>query len=711
MSNNLKQRKARKQAVASKKKPLEPNQRRNVLQGLGISDGTIIDNIDDGVYVLNDKGYFVYVNKVIEKRSGIPGRDFVRLHFLDIVTPNDHERVQSNFEKVMRGEQVPPYELEYMRPDGSPLAVEVNTRPIFKGDRVAALLGISRDIGWRKEAEKRLRESEERLRFLSEAVFEAVAVHHDGILIEGNEQYFKMFGYEPEELLETQMIPLTIAPESRSLVKRQVRAGGRTPYEATGQKKDGTAFPIEIWARKMDYRGREVRVAVIRDLTRRKGAEEALRQSEARLRTAMESLPFDFFVMNEDGRYIMQNQTCREHWGEIVGKRPEDLKVTEDTLRLWQRNNRRAFAGETVKEEVKFQTGEDEGYHYNIISPIHADGQIRGILGINIDITERKKAEEALRESEVRYRTVVEDQTELICRFSKDGFLTFVNGAYSRYFEKSSQELIGQNFMQLVPEEDHAKFKKLLRATGPEKPTVTHEHRVIAPDGEIRWQKWSNRAIFDEEGRFVEYQAVGRDITDRKLAEEALRKARDELEKRVAERTVELSSANKELREEIVERSRAEEAVREREAALEMKTKELEEVNSALRVLLRRRDKDKTELEEKVLSNVKELVQPYIEKLKKAPLDGKQMTYVKILESNLNDIVSPFVHQLSSKYSILTPTEIQVAQLIKEGKTTKEIAELLGSSKRTVESHRENIRVKLGLKNQKVNLRSFLSSM
>jgi DNA-binding CsgD family transcriptional regulator len=89
----------------------------------------------------------------------------------------------------------------------------------------------------------------------------------------------------------------------------------------------------------------------------------------------------------------------------------------------------------------------------------------------------------------------------------------------------------------------------------------------------------------------------------------------------------------------------------------------------------------------------------------------QEKAFLKILESNLQDIISPFVRQLSSKYSILSPTEIRVAQLIKEGKTTKEIAELLGSSRRTVESHREKVRVKLGLKHKKINLRSFLDSM
>ena len=117
---------------------------------------------------------------------------------------------------------------------------------------------------------------------------------------------------------------------------------------------------------------------------------------------------------------------------------------------------------------------------------------------------------------------------------------------------------------------------------------------------------------------------------------------------------------------------------------------------------------DKAELEEKVLLNIKDIIFPYLEKLKNTSLDANQDEYVNILESNLENITSSFSYKMCSKYINLTPTEIIVAGLVKEGKTTKEIAELLILSTRTIESHRENIRTKLGIKNKKANLRSHL---
>jgi PAS domain S-box-containing protein len=148
------------------------------------------------------------------------------------------------------------------------------------------------------------------------------------------------------------------------------------------------------------------------------------------------------------------------------------------------------------------------------------------------NIIERKKAEEALRESEDRYRAIVEDQTEYIMQWLPDGTRTFANQAYCKYFSLSSQECIGSSFFPLIAEEDRDNFRKKIDTLTPEKPVTTTEHRVFLPDGKIRWNRWTDRAIFDEQDRLVRFQSVGRDVTDRKQAEEALELSRRELEAR-----------------------------------------------------------------------------------------------------------------------------------------------------------------------------------
>ena len=151
--------------------------------------------------------------------------------------------------------------------------------------------------------------------------------------------------------------------------------------------------------------------------------------------------------------------------------------------------------------------------------------------------------------------------------------------------------------------------------------------------------------------------------------------------------------------------------LRNREVELEAQSHHLAEVNTALKVLLKQREEDKKELADNVSSNVKELIGPYLERLQKSQLTTDQKTLVSILASNLDNIISPFIGKLAVGPRNLTPMEIKVADLVKEGQTNKEIAELLCLSKNTILFHRYNIRRKLGIRNKKVNLRIHLLSL
>jgi len=188
------------------------------------------------------------------------------------------------------------------------------------------------------------------------------------------------------------------------------------------------------------------------------------------------------------------------------------------------------------------------------------------------------------------------------------------------------------------------------------------------------------------------------------LAQKELTRYRDHLEDLVKERNIKLIEANKRLRKEIHERKEA-------ETSLLVQSQHLEEVNTALKVLLKQREDDKRALEEAVVSNVKELIYPYIERLKEYRSRENQKTLLGILEANLNNIVSPFISKISSKILNFTPMEIKVANLVREGRTNKEIADLLFLSINTILVHRHHIRTKLGIKNKKANLRSHLLSL
>jgi len=235
--------------------------------------------------------------------------------------------------------------------------------------------------------------------------------------------------------------------------------------------------------------------------------------------------------------------------------------------------------------------------------------------------------------------------------------------------------------------------------------------------------------VKDTEGAYLDLlPAVINKLLDQKRLEDAKERAERELtaytnlEKIVQERTEEFMKANKALKEENKERKRVEKLLRDasenleqivrvRTRDLEIKTKNLEELNVALEVLLKKREYDKLNVEKNFVHNIKNLVLPYIEKLKGENLTLRQKSFVETIESNIHDIVSPFARELSSSYFSLTPTEIRVASLIKEDKTAKEIAEMHNVSESAIVYHTHNIRKKLGLTNKKINLKTYLRSL
>jgi len=343
---------------------------------------------------------------------------------------------------------------------------------------------------------------------------------------------------------------------------------------------------------------------------------------------------------------------------------------------------------------------------------LDAHGNPSGIVEYVRNITERKKAEQTLRESEQRFRTVADFTYAWESWIAPDGAYIYVSPSCERITGYQAQDFIhdAELLEKIVHPDDRVFLSKHLMEEMESEDASIIEFRIITHSGNERWISHICQSVYGDDGRFLGRRASNRDVTEKKRGETALRKAHDELEKRVKERTAELVKANKELKAEISNRRKAEKALKRRGVELEMKTISLEEANTALKVLLRRREEDKIELEEKVLLNVRELVLPYLEKIKKKRMDEKQKAYIGILESNLNDIVSPFVHGLSSKLIKLSPTELQVTNLIKQGNTTKEIAEIMNLATSTIDFHRNNIRKKFGIKKKKTNLRTYLSS-
>jgi PAS domain S-box-containing protein len=276
-------------------------------------------------------------------------------------------------------------------------------------------------------------------------------------------------------------------------------------------------------------------------------------------------------------------------------------------------------------------------------------------------------------EKEKRFQNVVELTNDWLWEVDEKIAFTHLTESISELLGYKPEEVLGKTPFDFMEQEEARRIEAIIRPIMDARKNYTFmESHFIHKNGHEVITEASGNPIYDDTGRFVGYRGIVRDITSRKHAEEQLRKREEELKE---------------------------------------KTVRLEEVNQALKTLLKHRDENKKELENKILSNINELVLPYIAKLKETPLDAYQQVYVEIIETNLNDILSPFLLKITSKYLSFTPKEIQVATLIKEGKHTKEIARVMKVGKGAVDLHRHHIRNKLGLNNKKVNLRSYLSSL
>ncbi|HEY9829408.1 MAG TPA: PAS domain S-box protein, partial [Stenomitos sp.] len=268
------------------------------------------------------------------------------------------------------------------------------------------------------------------------------------------------------------------------------------------------------------------------EITERLRTEAAVRQSEEQFRRVFDEAPIGMSLAGLDNRYLRINRAFFEMLGytesELMALTFMDITHGED-LELEIPFMRQIIQGEidhfTLEKRYLKKNQEIVWVNLTLIALRDQSGLILYTLAMIEDITVRKQAQEAVQQSEARYRAMIEDQTELICRYKPDGTLTFVNDTYCRYFQKQHSELIDHKFIPVIPEEDKLLVSQNCGSLGVEQSIVTHEHRIILPSGEIRWLQWTNRALFDDSGHILEFQAVGRDITKLKQAEAKIVKA------------------------------------------------------------------------------------------------------------------------------------------------------------------------------------------
>lgn len=286
-----------------------------------------------------------------------------------------------------------------------------------------------------------------------------------------------------------------------------------------------------------------------------RNTQQELEKSRQRYADLYDFAPVGYITVSTKGLILEANLTAGSMLGvargQLLTRRFSDFIVREDQDLFYLHRKRLLETGQQQSYELRLQKKDGPFFHAQIETATHSNGDCippeQFKVTIN-DVSLRKEADLAkLLHLKNRYRAIVMDQTELICRFDPQGRMTFVNDAYCRYFGVDYQDILGTNFLPGIYEDDLPLVKDQFRTLTSLQPNKTIEHRVYLPDGKIRWQQWCGRALFDQEGKIIEYQAVGRDITKRKNAEEELQKAHDELEQRVIERTQELQRSHAQL--------------------------------------------------------------------------------------------------------------------------------------------------------------------
>jgi PAS domain S-box-containing protein len=300
-----------------------------------------------------------------------------------------------------------------------------------------------------------------------------------------------------------------------------------------------------------------------------------------------------------------------------------------------------------------------------------------------------KDLEEQIRLQKEKEKSFLALLDNLECEvFMKDNSLRFV---YMNKYMRDRYELdglLGKAVHELVPKKESDQIvEEDAKVFSGEAVAVT---RTVKDKSGLKKTFRITKFPLPQEDQTILLGGIAHDISEYARIGGETRKGLENLEKNAAKRAPELEKTIEELH---------------------MDKMMLEESNVALRVLLKKRDEDRIEIEEKILYNVKELIKPYIAKAMETELSPKQNALLNVVESNIDDIISPFVRDMSLKFMKLTPMEIQVANMIKQGRTTKQIAELMNLSGRTIETHRKKIRNKIGIGNKKANLRSHLLSL
>lgn len=512
-----------------------------------------------------------------------------------------------------------------------------------------------------------------------------------------NPAWEKVLGYSREELMSKPALETTYPEDRKKCMEQMGRIASGSPvinFSCRVVHKDGSIRTF-IWTATPDLEKKSF-YCIGKDITELVAAEEKLRMSEARFRRYFELPLVGISIASPEKGWIEVNDRLCQIFGytrdELMRLTWEQLTHPDDLPRDIE-NVKRVVNGDlpNYNTEKRYRRKDGE-YIWATLSMAGVPKPTGGIdytVAIIQDINERKKMEEELRmhrdhleklieertkeinqeiamrkEKEEQYLALVESVVEWVWETDENFVHTYISPRVSEYLGYEPEHFLGKTPYQFMTAETVPAVKKIINRLKPFGPI---EVAALHKDGRIVYIEGNGKPFYDKDGAFKGYRGSCRDITEQK-------------------RTLDILKDN--------------------ERQLMTQSETLKETNAALRVLLKQREDDKREMEDIFVSNIKKMILPYVQKMQKDKMEMRHKAYLDIIAANLNEIMAPFLNRI--RQLNFTPKEIEVASLIRDGKTTKEIAEIMGVATSAIDSHRNNIRTKLGLINKDVNLRSFL---
>ena len=488
-----------------------------------------------GIYIIQD-GRFFYVNSLFLELTGYTEAELLGTYALDLVHPDDREAVRKKAIESLKAGRSFPYEYRFVRKDGGIIwALERLTSIEYGGKRSA--VGSFMDIMERKQSEEILAKSAERYRIMVEEMEDTyLETGLDGSFTFANDAMCRALRYPKEELVGMNYRAIVAEEDAEAMYKdfHTVYQTGK-PLKGLSYhlvRKDGTTEIAELSVSpRRDQKGQIIGFhAVGRDITERIRMEETLRRSEERYRTIMDEIHDDYYENDLAGNYTFANDSLCRSLGytmeELIGMNSKAIHTREEFKKILEEYKKIYSTGQPIKALSSTFVRKDGSHGFAEISAFpmrNEKGEIIGFRGVSHDVTERVRMEEALKQSEERYRTILAEIEEGYYEVDLAGNIKFVNRAACRQFGYSEQELIGSNYRIYVPKEDvkgvYRAWNKVYR-TG--QPLKSYPFATIRKDGTQIFVENSVSPLRDKTGKIMGFRAVSRDVTQRKQFEQKL---------------------------------------------------------------------------------------------------------------------------------------------------------------------------------------------